>query len=306
MRLKQILLLVALGAIVWGVGCTKGDMRLIAKGKRIVLNHNYMAIRAQDGSAVQVRLRYSVYDTYQGVNRVKDTTCETPCLVGGEPVQVLYDSMGYWFGSIYNMRYQHSYRKRYMEYAPREADYWEVENLSTTPLEYCIVGNEPFEFRTSFDSKSSPGEKFGPVLPPYVVNHNPSPIYRKAPMLYLLMPDLAPQRDYLVFTDDESEALQSVPLRRGQMGDVKEGLPLSIDSAMALYRADFTGKGKKVLYIDFSTSTTSYEIEAIASYHYRPMYGTIRGSETVRNQGDLFVVATYWGKRVDLSVAREF
>lgn len=60
--------------------------------KTAIFKHNYIAIATKDNLPGRVEVQYSVVGS-DGKNEVKTQILSTPCLIGGEGVVVVYDSI---------------------------------------------------------------------------------------------------------------------------------------------------------------------------------------------------------------------
>ena len=72
--------------------CTRVDMEDSGIQKTAILKHNYIAFATKDNLPGRVEVQYSVVGS-DGKNEVKTQILSTPCLIGGEGVVVVYDSI---------------------------------------------------------------------------------------------------------------------------------------------------------------------------------------------------------------------
>jgi len=127
--------------------CTKVDLEEGVR-KTTILRHNYIAITTKDDIPGEVEVHYSILGN-NGQNEVKTERLSTPCVIGGENVLVAYDSIvGTHSGkSVFSQLIM----KR--DYQETGADFLSIKNLSSTVLEYAVIGNQPLVFHNSADLK---------------------------------------------------------------------------------------------------------------------------------------------------------
>ena len=157
--------------------------------KTAILKHNYIAIATQDNLPGRVEVQYSVAGS-DGKNEIKTQTLSTPCLIGGEGVAVVYDSI------IGKQSGKTSFSQLVLKrnYGEQGADFLSISNQSSSVIEYAVIGNQPFTFYpvaelTRFHHFTNIEE----IDKGRVVKECPTPVSRNGvPVLYLLRPDLSP------------------------------------------------------------------------------------------------------------------
>ena len=121
--------------------CTRVDMEDGGIQKTAILKHNYIAIATQDNLPGRVEVQYSVAGS-DGKNEIKTQTLSTPCLIGGEGVAVVYDSI------IGKQSGKTSFSQLVLKrnYGEQGADFLSISNQSSSVIEYAVIGNQPFTF----------------------------------------------------------------------------------------------------------------------------------------------------------------
>lgn len=291
---------VVMGLLV-SAGCVRAPREESVAQKIVPFPHNYLVIRASDGSTAEVSLTYSVRGA-DGVNTVVKRTGTTPCMLGGELVNVRYDSV---VERSYNTgAHIRSHRTIRRDFTPGGADYMILENLSQQELEVCVVGAEPLVYYSLDEVEALKLDNFREINAKRMVAVHPSPLYRRVPVLYLLRPNLAPEGDWVILPANggvwNARTLQMGPAK---FGEFEGKTPVSIDEVVALYRAEFSEHdvlfnnnfNTDAYYLnhlkDCSLASTSNGDKG-ALQHYRKLGAGAK----LENKGDVWIVATRLGQ----------
>lgn len=118
--------------------CEKNEIELLNPDAKVILQHNYLIITSADGQPAQVELKYTVLGT-EGENEQKTLRKTTPFIFGGENVCCSY--------SI-KRESANGYIRHYLNrnYQPNGADYLSIKNLSSSEIEYAVIGNNKITY----------------------------------------------------------------------------------------------------------------------------------------------------------------
>ena len=176
--------------------CSKPPEMEVKATKEKVFNHNYVVINSVDNSPVEVEVSYSIFVRGNSDNIIKTERKTTPCVLGGEEVKVIYDSLA----TMYAGEVKSTCNKIQRNYTPKGADYLSIKNLSlTTDIEYAVVGNQSITYYSLAELNSvDVGDKNAIPNKLKVLKSYPTPIYKETPVLYLLYPEKAPQTEVYV------------------------------------------------------------------------------------------------------------
>lgn len=281
--------------------CTPVEEEVLSNNISITLQHNYIAISATDESPCQVRLSYSIKEGTE--NKVITKIKTTPFVFGGEDVIASYNVVQ--IGEERNHRLVRNY-------TPKGADFLSIENLSDKDLEYAVIGNETLQYRSL--KELSEYEIINPSQlqdSHKVIKVAPSPVYKKAPILYLLYPDKAPNTDCYVisslYNGEKAKTIEKITLKAPNFGDILTNMPYSIQQILNIYRQEYTKGG--VLYRNYNYSkdysgaykaslreTSSSELY-YGSYKEAIHYGKISAHHTLTNKGKIWFLNNQAGIR---------
>lgn len=284
--------------------CSRVESEIVAKDKTKILKHNYILVNSVNNTPAQVEVSYSVFMAGNTENTVKAEILTTPFIIGGEDVQVLYDSIGYRLKGKPDGG--QSVLKR--GYASKGADFLSIKNLSNADLEYCVIGNQPLKYYpvSEIDNWSNLSNK-NQIDKSKVVKYSPTPIYKSTPVLYLFKPELAPQKEVYVpwafgSCDGVSCSISDVQaklisLKTPVFGEVTADSPLSISEIIGLYREEYNAG--YILYQDYQKfrrgQISSVNQSVISERLKIKHYGTIPANQTLSNTGQVWFVNTYQG-----------
>lgn len=297
----KIILLVGISLSFCGT-CSKPGLETTETNKTKILKHNYIVINSIDNSPAEVEVSYSIFVAGNTGNIVKTEKLITPFIFGGEDVQVVYDSL------VSRSDKSFVCNRFIRNYSPKGADYLEIKNLSDVKLEYCVISNEPLKYYPIEEFKK---RKFSNVDKTKVIKYNPTPIYRGVPVLYLIKPELAPQKEVYITRSDgdykdggyQSQGLylQKIPLKAPFFGDMILNTPFSPSQILDLYKKEFLeGRTLYKDYLDYNVSfyggvngdnslkSNGKEMEA---YYYN----TISAKQTLSNTGQVWFINNYLG-----------
>ncbi|EKY23139.1 hypothetical protein, partial [Capnocytophaga sp. oral taxon 326] len=221
--------------------CTKTEEEVIENIKTNSLKHNYIVVNSVDNSPAEVEVSYSVFISGNTKNIVKTERMTTPFIIGGESVQVNYDSIVY----IRDKKFRDYQRKLKRNYTPEGADYLSIKNLSSVAIEYAVIGNQKLEFLSADEiANSSDIVNKNEIDKSKVVKYpsGAAPIYKATPVLYLIKPELAPQTIVYVLKGIYSSEggvsgnkAVAVPLKVPYFGEVIAHTAFSVADILSLY-----------------------------------------------------------------------
>ncbi|MGE9615980.1 MAG: hypothetical protein ACQPRJ_00080 [Solitalea-like symbiont of Acarus siro] len=226
-------------------GCHPTVNTIVAANQKLVLQHNYMAIMAKDSSEVDIEVSYYVLDN--GANKTIVKKLKTPCIIGGEDVMILYD--------VHELtkNNQHLFYscdiKR--DYVYTQAGNLTIKNLSDKTLEYAFINNVDIMFLTKervlgrliknveiIKDLTKVFDKFD--------NSRVGPVFKWAPILYLIKPELAPKAVcYVINTHVETtdgglstatHTAKEISLKEPHFGEITTSTPYSIEQIIEIYR----------------------------------------------------------------------
>ena len=226
--------------------CTKIEEEVIENIKTNSLKHNYIVVNSVDNSPAEVEVSYSVFVEGNTENIVKTERKTTPFIIGGESVQVNYDSIVY----IWHKKFHDYQRKLKRNYTPRGADYLSIKNLSSVAIEYAVMGNQKLEFLPADEiANSSDIVNKNQIDKTKVVKYpsGAAPIYKATSVLYLIKPELAPQTTVYVtkgiYAADggvSGREAVAVPLKTPNFGEIVANTPFSVAEVLSLYKQEYT------------------------------------------------------------------
>ena len=282
--------------------CTKIEEEVIENIKTNSLKHNYIVVNSVDNSPAEVEVSYSVFVEGNTENIVKTERKTTPFIIGGESVQVNYDSIVY----IWHKKFHDYQRKLKRNYTPRGADYLSIKNLSSVTIEYAVIGNQKLEFLSADEiANSSDIVNKNEIDKSKVVKYpsGAAPIYKATPVLYLIKPELAPQTIVYVLKGIYSSEggvsgnkAVAVPLKVPYFGEVIANIPFSVADILSLYKQEYTSGN--VLYPEYNTYMDRgrpYNHSISQRKYYLKLYGTIDAGKTLENTGQIWFINTFEG-----------
>ena len=282
--------------------CTKTEEEVIENIKTNSLKHNYIVVNSVDNSPAEVEVSYSVFISGNTKNIVKTERKTTPFIIGGESVQVNYDSIVY----IRDKKFRDYQRKLKRNYTPEGADYLSIKNLSSVAIEYAVIGNQKLEFLSADEiANSSDIVNKNEIDKSKVVKYpsGAAPIYKATPVLYLIKPELAPQTMVYVLKGIYSSEggvsgnkAVAVPLKVPYFGEVIAHTPFSVADILSLYKQEYTSGN--VLYPEYDAYMDRgrpYNQSISQRKYYLKLYGTIDAGKTLENTGQIWFINTFEG-----------
>ena len=279
--------------------CTKIEEEVIENIKTNSLKHNYIVVNSVDNSPAEVEVSYSVFVEGNTENIVKTERKTTPFIIGGESVQVNYDSIVY----IWHKKFHDYQRKLKRNYTPRGADYLSIKNLSSVAIEYAIIGNQKLEFLPADEiANSSDIVNKNEIDKSKVVKYpsGAAPIYKATPVLYLIKPELAPQTTVYVtkgiYAADggvSGREAVAVPLKTPNFGEIVANTPFSVAEVLSLYKQEYTYGN--TLYPNYNAymgrNTKDPNDRSILQHNYKiKHYGIVSAGESLENKGDIWFI----------------
>ena len=282
--------------------CTKTEEEVIENIKTNSLKHNYIVVNSVDNSPAEVEVSYSVFISGNTKNIVKTERKTTPFIIGGESVQVNYDSIVY----IRDKKFRDYQRKLKRNYTPEGADYLSIKNLSSVAIEYAVIGNQKLEFLSADEiANSSDIVNKNEIDKSKVVKYpsGAAPIYKATPVLYLIKPELAPQTIVYVLKGIYSSEggvsgnkAVAVPLKVPYFGEVIAHTAFSVADILSLYKQEYVSRN--ILYPEYDTYMNRgrpYNHSISQRKYYLKLYGTIDAGKTLENTGQIWFINTFEG-----------
>ena len=281
--------------------CTKIEEEVIENIKTNSLKHNYIVVNSVDNSPAEVEVSYSVFVEGNTENIVKTERKTTPFIIGGESVQVNYDSIVY----IWHKKFHDYQRKLKRNYTPRGADYLSIKNLSSVAIEYAVIGNQKLEFSSANEiANSSDIVNKNQIDKTKVVKYlsGAAPVYKATSVLYLIKPELAPQTTVYVtkgiYAPDggvSGREAVAVPLKTPNFGEIVANTPFSIAEILSLYKQEYTYGN--TLYPNYDAymgrDTKDPNDRSILQHNYKiKHYGIVSAGESLENKGEVWFINT--------------
>ena len=281
--------------------CTKIEEEVIENIKTNSLKHNYIVVNSVDNSPAEVEVSYSVFVEGNTENIVKTERKTTPFIIGGESVQVNYDSIVY----IWHKKFHDYQRKLKRNYTPRGADYLSIKNLSSVAIEYAVIGNQKLEFLPADEiANSSDIVNKNQIDKTKVVKYpsGAAPVYKATSVLYLIKPELAPQTTVYVtkgiYAPDggvSGREAVAVPLKTPNFGEIVANTPFSVAEVLSLYKQEYTYGN--TLYPNYDAymgrDTKDPNDRSILQHNYKiKHYGVVSAGESLENKGEVWFINT--------------
>ena len=281
--------------------CTKIEEEVIENIKTNSLKHNYIVVNSVDNSPAEVEVSYSVFVEGNTENIVKTERKTTPFIIGGESVQVNYDSIVY----IWHKKFHDYQRKLKRNYTPRGADYLSIKNLSSVAIEYAVIGNQKLEFSSANEiANSSDIVNKNQIDKTKVVKYlsGAAPVYKATSVLYLIKPELAPQTTVYVtkgiYAPDggvSGREAVAVPLKTPNFGEIVANTPFSVAEVLSLYKQEYTYGN--TLYPNYDAymgrDTKDPNDRSILQHNYKiKHYGIVSAGESLENKGEVWFINT--------------
>lgn len=281
--------------------CTKIEEEVIENIKTNSLKHNYIVVNSVNNSPAEVEVSYSVFVEGNTENIVKTERKTTPFIIGGESVQVNYDSIVY----IWHKKFHDYQRKLKRNYTPRGADYLSIKNLSSVAIEYAVIGNQKLEFLPADEiANSSDIVNKNQIDKTKVVKYpsGAAPVYKATSVLYLIKPELAPQTTVYVtkgiYAADggvSGREAVAVPLKTPNFGEIVANTPFSVAEVLSLYKQEYTYGN--TLYPNYDAymgrDTKDPNDRSILQHNYKiKHYGVVSAGESLENKGEVWFINT--------------
>lgn len=281
--------------------CTKTEEEVIENIKTNSLKHNYIVVNSVDNSPAEVEVSYSVFISRNTKNIVKTERKTTPFIIGGESVQVNYDSIVY----IWHKKFHDYQRKLKRNYTPEGADYLSIKNLSSVAIEYAVIGNQKLEFLPADEiANSSDIVNKNQIDKTKVVKYpsGAAPVYKATSVLYLIKPELAPQTTVYVtkgiYAADggvSGREAVAVPLKTPNFGEIVANTPFSVAEVLSLYKQEYTYGN--TLYPNYDAymgrDTKDPNDRSILQHNYKiKHYGIVSAGESLENKGEVWFINT--------------
>lgn len=203
----------------------------IAIDKSQVISRNCILI----SSDTPANIRVSYYKTNNGkTNELVTKELVTPCVLNLENVVVKYDSLNFMLGPVKRLIrgkiiFKHDFKEG-------GAEYFKLENLSDKTIKFAVIGTQELQIRDRFSER-----RVKEII------DNPKPIYKGVPVLYLLYPDRAPEKQLDYFAIEEYKfngksvsigktSFKKIDLYSNKLGEFNSNeLPFSIDRIISIY-----------------------------------------------------------------------
>lgn len=239
--------------------CTQTFYETAERDKVATIERNLIVLSSSTPAEVLV----SYYDVNDAIsNKLVTKTVHTPYLLEMGKAVVHYDSVDFkWRGGYCGKKHLIDGHKEFdvkKLLGAGGAEYLKLENLSDQSVKLAIVGVQ--KIVTTRDEER------------IVIESQPSPIYKGVPLLYLLKPELAPNREFYFRTvnydgDSSDEGLEKILLYSEQLGDFSSAaLPFSADKIVSLYEND-----SQHLYVNYFNYSFELRGERGANREFRAL-----------------------------------
>ncbi len=263
--------------------------RDVEKDKSLLIPHNLIVFDSQQGNeGVKLKISYSVSKN-KTENKIVEKIVTLPCVLEMEDVVMKYDSLNFMVGGGWSKEsFLKGARRIKQNYSKGGSDYFRVENLSDKEVEFAIIGKQSLVLENN-----------------NIIKSHPNPIYKGVPLLYLLKPDLSPNRNLFViaaksYKEDNglisSESfLKKVNWKPNSLGEFdRSDLPFSATSILDIYRTQ-----SEYLYLRYfqysigllGINSKNIYYQNLWTYYNKKLYGKIQGKQTLTNKGELPIVA---------------
>ncbi len=301
MRIFNVYIILFISTFFICAQCEKNEIELLNPDAKVILQHNYLIITSADGQPAQVEVKYTVLGI-GGENEQKTLRKTTPFIFGGENVCCSY--------SI-KRESANGYIRHYLNrnYQPNGADYLSIKNLSSSEIEYAVIGNNKITYYNVNDLSNGNSTYFTQNLNTLldktkVIEQPPIPIYKKAPILYLLFPDKAPQHVCYALLEGDGTTegglfkAKKVPLKSPYVGDLTLTTPYTIEQIMELYKQEYENQGS-ILFSNYVAYTLkqqgkryTYSLKEEGERGDRKLlyYGKIAPHQSLDNQGEIWFI----------------
>ncbi len=212
--------------------CTKTEYEEINLNKTAITSRNIIIISSDTPADVCI----SYYKTINGTSnkRVKDTI-RTPYILEMKNAVIEYDSLDFVSKNCFQHRFIKGVRRIKHNFDEGGAEYLCLENLSNQTIQFAIIGTQKLETKSDDNHLT-------------IISSHPKPIYKGVPLLYLLKPQLAPNKDLYYFSVENYEekgglitvgktSYKKIELYRNQLGHFKgKDIPFSVDKLLSIYK----------------------------------------------------------------------
>lgn len=257
--------------------------------KEGVSDYNYVLVTAIDDSEQYVDIEYSKTLDMKTNILVRERH-KTPFVFGGHKVVIQYDSVN--VVNNYNKKVLDTGRRLVRNFDNLGSDYLRISNQSSpVDIEYAIIDNSKILAFQSSDKMVIKNKS--EMKSTNIIQSSPAPLYKGCPILYLLKPELAPNKlyYYMEYTGKEDIGhfelydlfMREMPLFKDKVGEFSD-LPFSITKIMNLYRDEYNMT--EILYKDYKALETPFSMRdhrsiAMRSDYYS-LYGKIKAGEVYK------------------------
>jgi len=237
---------------------------------------NYIGLLSDSNAPDTVDVYYS--EASGETNVIKHIKVVPPAIVGGQSVNVTYDSIGNKMIEPFHTYIRSKGRRARIDYSKGGSDYMEIVNNGNSDIEYFIVGNQPIK---EYDLRNLYAGADGHAAPTNIITDlMPEVFYKKAPVKYLLFPDLKPKEDkYIVNIDGlvgkgnktyyMYKSTDTVFLKGNQCGEQSVNSAWSIKDVMKLFRAEYNMSNDTIL-------TIAYPVDGYLAKDIRISLGSVK------------------------------
>ena len=275
--------------------CTKVDVEDTGVRKTATLQHNYIAMATKGNVPGEVEVSYSILGD-NGDNEIKTEKLSMPCLIGGENVLVIYDSIvGKHNGQTV---FSHLTLKR--NFQEKGADFLSIKNLSSAVIEYAVIGNQPLAFHRPADLENYHNfSNIGEIDKHKVVKESPTPINRAGiPILYLIKPEFSKENDYYILlsvgTCEDGE-LTTIASTYAEKINIKTTINHTIRDIIDFYKKEYSDGG--VLFADYNDYDAKCPKYRGLARLPMQLYGEIQPGQFLNNSGQVWFINTTSGMK---------
>ncbi len=263
--------------------CTKTEYEEISLNKTVITNRNIIII----SSNTPANIRISYCKTDNGIsNKLIEDTIRTPYVLEMKNAIIEYDSLDFVSKSFLQHRFIKGVRKIKHNFDEGGAEYICLENLSNQTIKFAVIGTQRLETKKNDDNNFT------------MIDLYPKPIYKGVPLLYLLKPELAPNKD-LYFNaienynkKDDMVSFKStekkIELYTDKLGNFKnKDIPFSIDQILSIYENE-----SNQLFFDY----VNYSLELLGVDNANEEYKSFLKSKNIKMFNILLPNKTFYNK----------
>jgi hypothetical protein len=215
--------------------------------KKVKVKYNIFGITEPDSSKAYIELFYTKLDA-SGNNIVHHEWVKPPYEFGDHLVNIEVQKI-YMKGHSDLFKYN-----IFKKYGEGEACYVKIINYSNKPIEYFIAGTQKLHIGDCKFRNLSKQQGCDCALG---ITYHPRPIYKNAPIYYLLHPEKKTNVSNLQvivgYKDEEYLCSETgISFKGNTVGNIQLNSPFSIEDAMKIYRAEYNSSTDTIMYWEYA------------------------------------------------------